>query len=905
MLTHTTRRSLVFWQISTLVLLLPFSSHASDSMALTVRDHSNGLRSAYLSRPLRADSLVALEFNVGSFQDSHGIAGLAHLAEHLLLRQPIRDIGGQEVPSLRDFLKVRGGRVQANTGYHKTRFYFQINSGEVPALLHGLQQILRDPVFPTNTVASEIAAVNDEFGFLKTKPKQLLWDALKVATAEQHPFRRFSAGNLDSFALHSLDAIRAALTDFYQRHYQAAKLTAIVVGPQSNPEHQALLADTLGTLPATSVTDSTVPALFSPADMPQQLEVRLPVGQPQVTVLYPLHGIERRHAERAIDWLAYWTEHNSSGSWQQQLVETGLLENVTLAPGLSAGPSATLSLHIVPTQQGLHRLVQLVATVTQALRALLEQADGHALYEHFSTLPALGPAPVIGKKEVLQWFDALSADQQSDHATIQKAALTSFHFDPAFKDTIALNNSLVILLGSNVEGTAHSPVFRVPYRHQRKPYPDVEAIAFSHFTPPVPLAELTTLPALANRAQPPTLLVDTPALDAWHASSSEDSEDLWVRVSLEMPVWSSNVRNRSLKALWLRALQVTSDREDNSRWYHHDSGIGIEIRGGAETLHAHLQSLDEALMQAVTDTQFSELKQALIQEWQQPPSYRFAFEALVDELKQTLIATHDSPQARIAELQSLTPETLRTLQSDALTAVSATLFIYGADQQTAQRLSNTLSFPHRLEQAPTAPQAPPLEPGDPDILSRQLGSDANALLRYQQAPAQSPEDYARLQLLLPMIRHQYFSQLREQQQLAYGVTVVPVNLKDREGFAMIAQSSSTPPDTLQKATEAFLRDFPQWLNTVPTAHLEQLKSKALSELRSRNRNSQVLRGEALANHYWSQITSQRMDDTWFRAVEQSLLSLNREQLSDYFRQLFDEQSQRALIVRGWPEKEEG
>ncbi len=134
---------------------------------------------------------------------------------------------------------------------------------------------------------------------------------------------------------------------------------------------------------------------------------------------------------------------------------------------------------------------------------------------------------------------------------------------------------------------------------------------------------------------------------------------------------------------------------------------------------------------------------------------------------------------------------------------------------------------------------------------------------------------------------------------------MPVNLQDREGFAFIAQSASTSPDQLQQATEEFLRDFPQWLNTVPATHLEQLKSKALSEIRSRSHTQQALQGEALANHYWSQITSQQRNDAWFDAVENNLQSLNREQLSDYFQQLFDKQTQRGLIVEGWPDKEGG
>ena len=52
---------LAFRPLLALALFLSSNTNADVPDALTVRDHSNGLRSAFLSRPLRADSLIALD----------------------------------------------------------------------------------------------------------------------------------------------------------------------------------------------------------------------------------------------------------------------------------------------------------------------------------------------------------------------------------------------------------------------------------------------------------------------------------------------------------------------------------------------------------------------------------------------------------------------------------------------------------------------------------------------------------------------------------------------------------------------------------------------------------------------------------------------------------------------------
>ncbi len=191
--------------------LLPLQTDALPDNSHSLQDHSNGLRSLALSRPARANALIGLQFKAGSFQDT--VPGLAHLAEHVFLRQHIVDARGERL-ALRDFLTLHGGRVSAKTSHESTYFVFEIQREAASLLLQELAELLRTTRVTTSIIASEISAVSDEFSFLKTRENWLLQDALKSATAAGHPFRRNSAGNQASFAPYSLDALKAELKSF-------------------------------------------------------------------------------------------------------------------------------------------------------------------------------------------------------------------------------------------------------------------------------------------------------------------------------------------------------------------------------------------------------------------------------------------------------------------------------------------------------------------------------------------------------------------------------------------------------------------------------------------------------------------------------------------------------------------
>ena len=753
----------------------------------------------------------------------------------------------------------------------------------------------------TSIIASEISAVNDEFSFLKTRENWLLQDALKAAIAVGHPFRRNSAGNQASFAPYPLEALKTELKIFFERYYRPANLSLVYVSAESAAQQQHNIRKSFGALPVLPPANTREAPLFDTSTLPQHLHIQAPVSSRQFNLLLPLAGLSKEEGEATVDYLRFWTNTDSAGSWQRQLLNTGLFKSVTLSRGIAAGNQASLSLHWVATDAGLAAGAATRQILLQALQALAIQARNRNVQARFRAQQLRDRNRIPGyieSQHVQTWLQTLAEERRELPAALPSSQFLSL---------LDRRKLLLIELHPTLDSEQRSPVFDVPYTLQKLAQPTAgpnNGPVLGPFTPPVDLRESPTLPELASQADKPKLIADTGHIATWHSATPESNGPIMVQLSLDLPVIGQSAHHRTLGLLWLEALDIASRRFPDSDWYRHDQGMAVELRGTPVQIRDLLASLADMLQTTLTQAEFEALKARMIGDWQQPPDYRFAFETLVEQLRYSLIPAEDPTAVRIAALQASDHPHWLALQQQSLSALRATLYIYGADRETARELSHALTLPHAVQSpgdtstdnfARTAISTEEVRGG---THSTKLLSDANALLRYHVTPRSTPQDEAQFQLLLPLLKRQYFATLREEQRLAYGVIVVPVNFEQQRGYALIAQSAATSPDTLKRATEQFLSDFPQWLNTLTEAQLALVKARVSAELDPR-----ALRGEQLADHYWSQISKQQTGLNWQEAVLESVRTLQPQDLSRYFDAVFRSKESEALILEGWPRRE--
>ncbi|XBW34552.1 hypothetical protein QEN19_000114 [Hanseniaspora menglaensis] len=190
----------------TLALYSPINSTKKQYQLVKL---SNGILTLLISDPSEKTASCSLTVAAGSFNDPDNLPGLAHLCEHMILA------GGSkkhpEVTAFRDKLTKNNGQRNAYTTGQETSFYFYMPNSQMlkqqndytekppfENLLNIFGSCFEEPLFKSNELSNEIIAIDNEHAGNKANQRKLLYHASRLLSNNNHPFSRFSTGNLNS-----------------------------------------------------------------------------------------------------------------------------------------------------------------------------------------------------------------------------------------------------------------------------------------------------------------------------------------------------------------------------------------------------------------------------------------------------------------------------------------------------------------------------------------------------------------------------------------------------------------------------------------------------------------------------------------------------------------------------------
>ena len=176
---------------------------------------SNQLRVVLISDLNATQAAAAIDVNAGSLNDPPGIDGLAHFCEHMLFLGTKKYPGKSEYSN---FLSTNGGYDNAYTSIEHTNYYFAVNLDALEEALDRFAQFFIAPLFLENETFSEMNAINSEYDKDLNDPDWKLYQLLKHVSNPQHPFSRFTVGNLETL---NISGIRKHLIKYYNTSYSA------------------------------------------------------------------------------------------------------------------------------------------------------------------------------------------------------------------------------------------------------------------------------------------------------------------------------------------------------------------------------------------------------------------------------------------------------------------------------------------------------------------------------------------------------------------------------------------------------------------------------------------------------------------------------------------------------------
>ena len=183
---------------------------------------ANGLRVILLEKhdaPVVSWNLWA---NVGSVNETDGIAGICHLIEHMIFKGTSRRPVGQIAKEV----EAAGGDMNAYTSFDETVFYINMSKRKMEVGLDVLADAAADPAFDETELAREKEVVVEEISRAEDNPSQMVSEDLFAKAYQVHPYRRPIAGDRNTVRQVS----RETLLEFYRRWYVGSNLIFIGVG---------------------------------------------------------------------------------------------------------------------------------------------------------------------------------------------------------------------------------------------------------------------------------------------------------------------------------------------------------------------------------------------------------------------------------------------------------------------------------------------------------------------------------------------------------------------------------------------------------------------------------------------------------------------------------------------------
>ncbi len=815
----------------------------------------NGLRVLLISDPQADKAAASLDVRVGYFDDPPERPGLSHFLEHMLF------LGTEKYPdanAFQDFIAVHGGSNNASTGAEHTRFYFDVDADWLAGALDRFAQFFIAPLFNAEFVAREVRAVESEYRLKLREDGRRFWEVQKATANPVHPFSKFSVGNAKTLGADRPAALRAALVEFFQRHYDPRLMTLAVLGRQPLAQLETLVRRHFGAIPMRAGRRQPLkPPITEPLFLDHQRGVWIhivPVREQRRLILsFPFPWRSAYHLSKPTLLVSHLLGHEGPGSLHQWLTRKGWINGLSVGKRLVAGNYATLDVAIDLTPEGLRFVSHITGLVFQYLERIRREGFQPWIYDEIARMNALR----------FQY-------REPPRAVVEVRALARnlHHYPPALVlrgplefqryradelgfllDALRPDNLRLILLAPDLPAALREPRYQVPYQITAIA-PALQRRWLQLFTP-APLAipgpnpflpERPALKPLADTAPVPRRILERPGLRVWH---KQDDRFRLPRANLVIylrhPEMLADPRGRVLARLYTA---LVHDALKDSAYYAYLADLYYDLTAGRDGLTLSLGGLDErqALwLEHILDTlvrlridpaRLALQRERLRRTWENlrhDRPYRQANRELL-----LLLQHHRWPTSSYLEiLPQITAEEVARFAADFFAGASVEVLGHGnltaAQTRTmAERIRLKLGAQRRSP--PPGPRLTVLPAQSTHV--RRLGTplEDHALVVYYQGRESSIAEAARILFLQRMLKGPFYHVLRTEAQLGYVVFAATHSTLRRPGLKLVVQSPHATPPELYRHVQRFLRRFEKLLVEMTSETFENYRAGLLSDL---------------------------------------------------------------------------
>ena len=844
---------------------------ANDNKQYKALTLTNQLRVLLVSDPDTEKAAASLDLHIGSRQDPEQSQGLAHFLEHMLF------LGTEKYPepgAYQAFINDHGGRHNAYTAFEHTNYFFDVNPQYLEPALDRFSQFFIAPLFTQDYVEREKNAVHSEYtSKLKSDARKSL-DVFKHIINQEHPFRKFSVGNLDTLSSTTEGELKTELLDFYQQYYSANLMTLVVIGRESLAELEALVVNKFSTVKnAKTELKAIKQPLFTPGSLPMVVNVQPEQEQRVLSLNFPVDDVYALYREKPLSYLGNILGHEGKGSLLSYLKEKGWAESLAAGAGFSYRGGALFGLTIELTKQGLANKNAVVEAVFQSIKRIQQQGLQPWLYAEQQDIAQLR-FRYKESVEPINYARSLASDMH--YYPVQDLLRGPYVMDAYDETLIAdylsqLTPDNLFLSVTAPEGSvnARSPYYQTPYAVEA-----VDSVWLQRWqtaglnaevTLPEPNAFIANNFELTSSSLPaeavPQLMLNQPNNKWWF--KNDDVFNIpkgFVALSVRSPKAGASAADVVMLNLYAKLLreQVNENAYPaslaglNYSIKPHMRGISVKLSGFNQKQVLLFEKLLAAMAKPTFEqATFARLKNELQRDLENAAKQQ-PYRMLMGDLPEYLYQQNFSEAQQLEALKSVDMAALRNFVAAFLQQLDLNGLVYGnyTDSQAKAFIDIANGLLLAEQAKPVQLPASKVYRLQDEALAVKVNNPYkdSALLFYRQAKDKDLATTAALEIAAQMYKPSFYTQLRTEQQLGYIVTSGFYPANKVPGFFFLVQSPSVSAAEIQQRIMSYIEQKQAALIGIDEQQFDAAKQVVIEQLVQKPTNLAESQGR-----YWQDI----------------------------------------------------
>lgn len=872
---------------------------------------SNKLTVLLISDPETDKASAALDVNIGSSDDPIEFQGLAHFLEHMLF------LGTKKFPKPDEYQKYisdHGGSHNAFTSLEHTNYFFDINANNFEAALERFSEQFTSPLFNEEYVEREVNAVHSEYTSKIKDDGRRFFSAIKSILSTDHPYKKFSVGNLETLKDQADTSLREAVLNFYNARYSANEMKLVILGKEPIATLQKWAEEKFSNIPNRNISTQDITFDFFESDfLPAKIEVNSIMDRRSMSIAFPVPSAFKYKKSQPISYLSNLIGHEGKGSLLSELKSQQLVDSLSAGAQFDTHKQAMFMITMSLTEQGLAQQESILKTVFSYLELLRTKGIQKKYFDEQAQMLKIS----FNYQEKSEPIHLTSALAGALHDTAMSAILFEGYnlseYVPdlylSYLNLLTPSNMLVTISANNVEGKAKSEWYEAPYNIEQYANEFIDKLkspkAITALNVPeenIFIPENIELLTLTDTKKP-ELLKRSKGLDIWYsADTSFGTPKANLFVTIRSPASMQSAENLNLTEIMVSLLKDSLNEFSYPAYlaglhyelYNHIRGITVKISGYNDKQSTLLNKILLTLRyKKFTTERFAIVKERLQRKLLNAKDKK-PYEQAIAEVQRLVLTPSWSEQER---LNILTTQTLSDLENFRLsffeTVDSAILSSGNISRGSALNIGKqfeSIILTDAHTQAVERSSVVNLDGKQAWYQDIFVEHPDTGFVYYLQGNEKSFKEQAMFLLLSQIISTNYYAQIRTNKQLGYIVFATNFNLFDVPSLAFIVQSPNSNGEVLLKETDQFLQEQALEFKSLTSTMMERYQSAVITRLLKKD-NTLYQR----SNRHWQEIDKKNFDFNTKDELASFVSGITKEEIQSFFSALIENKGNSLLV----------